>query len=406
MSSRRKHSKSRHGCSQCKASHTKVRKSRLEHPYFLTNQMQCDLAQPTCGKCMRTKKNCQFPNLVNGRSSNTLVASYGQSYPTDSPLLSARTLQGRIRLGPGTSYSAESENVLGDELELLHHFSTATYATMASREDLRRMWQIEVPKMALKQNFLMHSLFSVAALHLAWSNPRSESLYIDSAIRHHNIALHEYSFRLQAITRENSTSLFTCATLTVVFALSLAMSRPSEEPMGPIEEFLDIFMLLRGVPLVLNEMFNWIRESEIAPLFAGRELNDSIVLSDDFTNAIKLLEDRNQLMPRLDPNRETYALAIQGVKYCFKLISSKDRDNGMVLSWPVSVSKDYVALLSSRQQMALVILAHYAVILNEIKDTWWVMGWGSKLIQEVHQVVNDEWKSLLAWPMDKIFKGR
>jgi hypothetical protein len=111
-------------------------------------------------------------------------------------------------------------------------------------------------------------------------------------------------------------------------------------------------------------------------------------------------------MSTVDSDRATYALAIQGVKDCAKLVSSKDHDNGMVLSWPISVSLEYIALLGSRQQMALVILAHYAVILDQIRDSWWVMGWGSMLIQEVYQLVNDEWKSLVAWPMDKIAMGR
>ena len=260
--------------------------------------------------------------------------------------------------------------------------------------------------MALKKKYLMHSIFSVAALHMGHVYPESQSLYIDRAIRYHNMALQEFSLELQSITQENSTSLFTCATLTILFAFSLAMLRPHEEPIRPIEELLGIFTLLRGVPLVVGEMWYWVRDSEIAPLFAGRELDDSIVLSDDVTNAIKLLEDRNERVAKSGSERQTYTLAIQGLKNCFKLVSSEERNNGMVFGWPVSVSQEYIALLRSREQMALVILAHYAVILDEIRDTWWVMGWGSKLIRELHQAVEDEWKSLLVWPMDKIVIGR
>ncbi|OCK73044.1 hypothetical protein K432DRAFT_387576 [Lepidopterella palustris CBS 459.81] len=55
--------------------------------------------------------------------------------------------------------------------------------------------------------------------------------------------------------------------------------------------------------------------------------------------------------------RETYALAIQWLKGCFKRISSKNRDNQMVRSWSVSVGQEYVELLGSRQPMVLMILA-------------------------------------------------
>lgn len=63
-------------------------------------------------------------------------------------------------------------------------------------------------------------------------------------------------------------------------------------------------------------------------------------------------------------------VTIQGLKECFKRISSKDRDNGMVLNWPISVDQGYIKLLGSRQPMALVILAYYAVILEDIRDSW------------------------------------
>jgi hypothetical protein len=397
MSSRRKHSKSRHGCSQCKAAHVKVWKPYLTTTIPQLIKQQCDVVQPTCGKCMKTGKSCQFQNLVHARFSNTTSASYGQGYLTNPPLLVTP---------PQDGTATASENGLLDELELMHHFSTVTYETMANRNDLRRMWQIQIPKMALKQKYLMHSLFSITALHMGHSHPENQSLYIDRAIRYYNLSLQEFTLKLQDITQENSTSLFTCATLTVIFAFSLPMLRPHGEATSPIEELFGIFTLLRGMPLVIGEMWNWVKESEIAPLFVDRELDDTIVLSDDVNNAIKLLEDRNQLMSKSDSDRHIYTLAIQGLKECFKLISSKERNNGMVFNWPISVSQEYIAFLRSRRQMALVILAHYAVILNEIRDTWWVMGWGSKLIQELDQVVEDEWKSLLVWPMEMIVKGR
>jgi Fungal specific transcription factor domain len=351
---------------------------------------------------VKTRKSCQFPNLVIAQSPQSLSASYHPVIPASTSLLSAISTPDGTSIAPELSYSSQIEIVVWDDLELLHHFLTVTYKTMASRNDLQQMWQIQVPKLALKQKYLMHSLFSVTALHIASSHPENRSSYIDRAIRHHNIALREYSRKLDSMTRENSASLFACAASIVISTLNLAVSRPHEEPMGPIEEILGIFTLLRGVPLVLGETWDWVRESEISPMFAGRELDDTVVLSDGVTNALKLLEERNQLSSNAGLERHTYDFAIQRIKECFKLSSSNDRDNGMVLSWPISVSEMYITLLRSREQMALVILAYYAVILYEIRDTWWAVGWGSKLVQEVHLLVDSEWRSLIAWPMDQI----
>lgn len=278
---------------------------------------------------------------------------------------------------------------------------------MGNRKDLCQMWQIQVPKLALKHRYLKHSLFSITALHMALSHPENQSVYIDRAIRYYNICLPEFALTLQHITQENCTSLFICAALTIVFAFNLPILRPHEEPTSPIEEMSGIFTLLRGIPFVMGGMCKWLRESEIAPLFIGRSVDKSIVLSDDIIDALKRLEVWNQLTSKLESEKDTYTRAIKGLKEGFMVIASKDGENGMVLGWPIQVGQEFIAFLRSRQPMALVLLAYFAVLLDEIRDTWWVMGWGRKLIQELNQaVVDDEWKSLMVWPMNKIAMGK
>lgn len=301
--------------------------------------------------------------------------------------------------------SSEGETLSWEDLELLHHFLTVTYTTLGYREDIHQMWRIQIPKMAMKQKFLMHSLFSVASLHIASSHPENASSYTHRAIRHNNIALREYSSKLHSITPENSPSLFACSTLLIIIALSLPASSPHQESRGAIEEIAGIFVLTRGVRLVLAEMGDWARESEITPLFVGRELDDNIILPKDVADAVELLEECNQQSADPGSDKEAYALAIQGLKACFMHLRSKERDNGIVLSWPVNVSQDYTKLLSLRRPMALVILAYFAVILEEVRESWWATGWGTELIHEVSQVLCVEWKGLIAWPLDKISAG-
>lgn len=254
----------------------------------------------------------------------------------------------------------------------------------------------------------MHSLFSVTALHMACFDPENQSLYIDRAIRHHNIALRHFSSQLHNITRENGACLFTCATLIVVFSLNLAFSRPHQESTGPLEEILGIFRLLRGVQLVVTGIREWVRDSEIAPMFADRDIDRTISLPGDVIAALNLLEERNQQLSKPESDTRAYNLAIEGLEDCFKVIStqdaktSSDRDHGRVLGWPITASQEYIALLSSRQPMALVILAHFAVILDDMRDSWWVREWGSRLIHDIRQMLSDYWQDLMAWPLQKV----
>ncbi|CAJ0544237.1 Ff.00g035160.m01.CDS01 [Fusarium sp. VM40] len=358
----------------------------------LTDDSQCDLGRPLCGRCFKKKKDCEF------------LSSITPSTVDDPKSLATLTPTEETILAPRASIS-EVETLPWEDLELLQHFSTVTYTTLANRHDLLQMWQIQIPKMAMKQKFLMHILFSVISLHITSSRPENASAYTDRAIRHNNIALREYRSKLHSITPENSPSLFACSTLLIIAALRLSASGPHQEPVGAIEEIAGIFILAQGVRSVLSEMRNWIRESEIAPLFVGRELDDNIILPKDVADVLGLLETCNQQSADLDSDKTAYVLAIQGLKACFTHLRSKERDNGIVLSWAVDVNQDYIRLLGLRRPMALVILAYFAVALEEVKEAWWADGWGSRLIQEVSQALGVKWKALMAWPMDRITVG-
>lgn len=345
-----------------------------------------------CGRCFKKNNDCEFlssttPSTVDDPKSLTTLA------PTKERILARRASFSKV------------ETLPWEDLELLHHFSTVTYNTLANRQDLLQMWQIQIPKMAMKQKFLMHILFSVTSLHIASSRPEDASSYTDRAIRHNNIALREYRSKLHSITPENSPSIFACSTLLIIAALRLSASGPRQQPVGAIEEIAGIFVLTQGVRLVLSEMRKWIGQSEIAPLFNGRELDDNITLPKNVADALGLLENCNQQSVDPGSDKATYALAIQGLKACFTHLLSKERDNGIVLSWAVDVNQDYIRLLGLRRPMALVILAYFAVTLEEVRETWWADGWGSRLIQEVSQALGVEWNDLMAWPLDKITVG-
>lgn len=300
--------------------------------------------------------------------------------------------------------------------------------TLGWRDELQDMWKMTIPKLAKKHKFLMHNLLTVTALQIASSSSSSllpspisdpaekramQSTYISIAIHHHNIALRYYSSRLQNITRENGASIFTCAALIVKSSFSLAVLRPQHDQettlgkKGPVEDFCGLSVLLRGLKLVLGEMWNWVLESEVGPIIMGRYSYHGVVLSDDIAAALGKLKEMNELLlnPQPGRNKETYTLAIDGLEDCLQLTSSQDAHKGTILKWPIVVRQGFLALLGERQPMALVILAHYGAILHEIRDVWWVMGWGSQLIKEINQLVDDKWKTLVVWPMSRIGVG-
>jgi len=289
-----------------------------------------------------------------------------------------------------------------DDMELLHHFLTDTANTLADRADLQEMWKVMIPKLAMKQRFLMHLIFSVTALHIASSDAEKRPLYVDRALRHHNIALPYFRAQWHTATQENVTSLFVGATLIFASSLNLAVSRPPiESQPWAVQEIFGIFVLLRGIPLVFGDYWEGAVKSDITPLFTGRVPDDSVCLPADIAEALEKLKTSHQLSAKA-LNRATYVLAIESLESSFKVPVTEGQDFGLVFEWPIRVSKEYILLLTARHSMALVILAYYAVILHELRDRWWVSVWGVKLVREIYLMLDDEYKFLMEWPLKKI----
>ena len=72
--------------------------------------------------------------------------------------------------------------------ELMYHWSTSTCETLAENATLRQFWQRNVVRIGLRCDFVMRSLLSLAALHLAYLNPARRPELIERSILHQSEA--------------------------------------------------------------------------------------------------------------------------------------------------------------------------------------------------------------------------
>lgn len=52
--------------------------------------------------------------------------------------------------------------------------------------------------------------------------------------------------------------------------------------------------------------------------------------------------------------------------------------------------------------MALVILAHWAVLLHSVSAQWWAGERGRLLVEAIFQELDDEWRAAVQWSMDVV----
>ncbi|KAB8275426.1 hypothetical protein BDV30DRAFT_247645 [Aspergillus minisclerotigenes] len=345
MPSRRSHTKSHHGCTQCKQ-----------------RRIKCDEARPSCGSCRKKRIVCAF------LSQEPLPINPLQQY---APQPSSPS--------PGL-HSAPTIPLL--DLELLHHWHTTTAASLAHSKSIQDLFRITVPDVALSYPFLMHSLLAVSALHIGHKcPPECRRKYTEAAIRHNDLSLSLCTPLLSNVTAENCHALFAFSCLVVIFAYA------AEHPASSLDtldegDVVKVFKLVRGAGSIVGQARPWIEQGEMRQLLAaGRNLRQPSTTKYAHELYAQLQGFIEQHANPLGNDQKVGSALFSSFEHLRDVLRrcTTREDPGALMSWPVMVHADYLDLLLQGEPTSFVILGHYGVALELLKDEWWLDGWGEFL---------------------------
>jgi hypothetical protein len=141
---------------------------------------------------VRYSEACTYPTLRNDFSS--------KSSRSGSEASSGTSKTGPITV-PKDINNSTTELNLGD-LELLHNWTTGAYAGFGDKGGEEKLWQDDIPRMALAYPFLMHGILAVSALHLGRTRPEKKLHYLAIAAYNQNLALPSYRYLVETSSTE------------------------------------------------------------------------------------------------------------------------------------------------------------------------------------------------------------
>jgi hypothetical protein len=59
-------------------------------------------------------------------------------------------------------------------------------------------------------------------------------------------------------------------------------------------------------------------------------------------------------------------------------------------------------LIAARRPEALILLAHYCLLLNKVDNVWWLRGISRHLLKSIHATIGEEWEGWIAWPLQEL----
>lgn len=295
--------------------------------------------------------------------------------------------------GQGRAHDLIYSNPLNVEHLLLNHFSSSVSLTLSDRTDFRTVWSLYLPRDGYDHPYLMHSMLAIAALHIAHiakpDNQFNISYYTDLAIYHHDMALSLLSPHVTAVTPENFDALYASSMLALLFNAGLLKSSDSSRLFHDIAALSE---LGKGVLAIRQEGIqkHEIKSSHLVRYYYPWDRPPP--LPEYVYRTIENIEKVVCSLPatgQQSENRAHYDHAVRVLRMTFNALNMNRDQPPMVFMWFVLVEREYVELVKSRDAIALLILAHYAICVLHIRDKWWAASFGAHIVAAVHDILDD-----------------
>lgn len=300
---------------------------------------------------------------------------------------------------------------MGD-LELLHQFATETCYTTSNRSESHELWRITVPKEGFHHDFLMRGILAIAALHLSHLRPDKAADYQNIAHSHQDKALSMFQTAMTNMNETNCHAFFALSSLIVVYAFAsprrpgtLAFTDDSQDSEGEVSWL----PLIRGVNSILQQVFGWVENGPLRGLLQPGIINTADTrLPKPAAHQLKQLAGLCETAAGGEEAVEAYQEAVKALQKCYAKIftrASVECEVATAFTWPVEVPDKFMLLLNDRAPEALVILAHYCVVLHHLDDYWWMKGWAGHIMGNIYSELGDSWRDWIQWPSETISRN-
>ena len=302
-------------------------------------------------------------------------------------------------------------------LELLHHFIAVTSEALGAETISCQVWKYEIPQIALAHDFLMHGILAVAALHIAHLRPEQRRSYCERAAMHQDRALELQQEAMANASRDNANALFSFSLLVIFFAFASPKASGSQESEEPLAGAIQCTMIIRGIRYVVPPIRQWVEEGPLAQLlsFHPDNMKSNHSFSDPkddqyFQRFLVLCSTSSDMnKTHVFEDIEQYAAAASTLRASFlkaESIADDTIETPPIWHWACRLGPEFLERLGTLHPIPLVLVAHWCVILAQIRQYWWIQGWVDHTMGQIEKCLSREYHEWLEWPTRKIQEQR
>lgn len=305
-----------------------------------------------------------------------------------------------------------------DELRLLHHYLELEFKGSGDQPPTFDALRLQAPTLGFTYPFVLHLVYEFAALSFARVQPPERKQYYLSLAAHYStLGLHKVTEMLPQIDAQNCHAVYTAA----VFACINTFARgpqPGDYLLFSEDGGPQWLPLLRGV----RTLVDMIGEQTIGSGPEGdRPVDPCPMATEPATKTFSLrctrlnwigqLELLSELVGSSTSSAETAVntKALEQLKMCYwatyggpdgEYLGGANHQNLFI--WPYQLEDEYTDALQRKDQVSLVILAHFAVLLKLFSlSIWFLQGWAEHLLAGAQKHLDEHHRPWLEWPTEQ-----
>ncbi|RDH30829.1 hypothetical protein BDQ94DRAFT_180859 [Aspergillus welwitschiae] len=320
---------------------------------------------------------------------------------------------------PVTSPTCDLQELAAEDVRLLEHFQTSLSRELAFDAIMTPCWDTAESGVLARYSFLKHGILSCSALHLAFLNPSKRQRYRLMAAHHQNIALPDFRSAVKQPTVDNCVSLLAFTQLLIVHCFGASQDEDGDDDddlllaHGHNDPFPDWLQVLRSTCHIFKPIEGYIRTLPIAMIMAEDDHQSKISAKsycdprlDKLFNLVNPDASKQASEP-FEVHHSPLLSALTLLSSAFSRAHEAQARNNYSLCvalhvWPVRVPDAYLGLVKQRHPVALVLLAHYCILLLPLEGSWYMNGYSKRLITRISEQLGKQWRPWLQWPLEEV----
>ena len=291
-------------------------------------------------------------------------------------------------------------------MQLFSHFIFETLPSLAETGSVDHEQTRTMMPMMLSQPYTLYQLLALSAMHISYKNTEEPTSHLEEARALQTQALVAFNDAHIEVTVENCVPMLTFSTLIGLHALAEVTKNADAGTGGVLDGFVTYMKLHRGVQAIISQSWTFLGQTSAASIVEHAEKTINHASSFQREATVAVAHHLYTLLDQADmgeDSRQVCRVAVSQLDIVYQADpNSAVPGSGLVWVWPINLSSEFIDLLSMRKPEALIILAHYAVLLHRRRRVWLVGNVGGILIQEISKSLGTFWKIWLDWPNEVV----